>query len=233
MMTIRPSDQRGKNKISWLDTRYTFSFADYYDPNHMQFRSLRVINEDVVSPKSGFAPHDHRDMEIITYILEGNLQHTDSMGHTLVIKEGEVQRMSAGTGVTHSEINPSATESVHLLQIWIIPNKKGLTPSYEQRAFSAAKQHGKLRLLIHPNGIDGALKIHQDALLFSLVCNDETDKVVYTPESGRYIWIQVSKGAVKVDGQLLQQGDGAAISDVTKIEIHGAPSGEILLFDLA
>ena len=232
MITIRPSTERGTAKISWLTPRYTFSFADYIDPNHMGFRSLRVINEDIIAPGAGFPPHEHRDMEIITYILEGSLTHQDSLGNTSIIHEGEVQRMSAGSGITHSEYNASGTDPVHLLQIWIFPNKKNIQPGYEQRLFKDKNQHGQLKLLVDPQSRDGALKIHQDAMLYSGVFESAEDKITYDIRPERYVWIQVSKGSVMLNSQILNQGDGAAISHEEKIVLSGAPNGEILLFDL-
>jgi redox-sensitive bicupin YhaK (pirin superfamily) len=233
MITIRPANERGNARYSWLDTHYTFSFADYIDRNHMGFRSLRVINEDIIAPATGFPPHSHRDMEIITYILSGTLQHKDSLGHTSMIQAGEVQRMSAGSGITHSEMNPSPTEPVHLLQIWILPDRKDIAPDYEQRLFTDEHQHGQLKLLVHPEGKGDTLTIHQDAMLFSGVFDSPDDKVSYSLPAGRYAWIQVSKGSVQLNSRIiLNAGDGAAISEEEKIEITGAPKGEILLFDL-
>jgi quercetin 2,3-dioxygenase len=230
MITVRPSAARGHAQHGWLDSRHTFSFADYQDPAHMGFRSLRVINEDRVQPGRGFPPHSHRDMEIITYVLSGSLEHKDSLGNGSVIRHGEVQRMTAGTGVTHSEYNPSPTESVHFLQIWILPERNGLPAGYEQQALDAAG--GRLRLVASPDGRDGSLVVHQDAaVLAARLAPDE--RVEHRLRPGRHAWLQVATGALEVNGTALHQGDGAAIGDESQLGIRATEASELLLFDLA
>lgn len=232
MINIRPSGERGGGNYGWLNTRHTFSFDQYHDPRFMGFRSLRVINEDVVAPGEGFPTHPHRDMEIITYILEGALEHRDSLGTGSVIRPGDGQRMSAGRGIRHSEMNPSKTEAAHLLQIWIMPDRQGHEPSYEQKAFLNEEKQGKLRLIAGPDGEDGSVTIHQDAHLYvSLLAPGQ--EVAHELAKGRYAWLQVAKGAVELNGKQLTQGDGAAISDERTIKIKGAKDAEVLLFDLA
>ena len=228
MIQVRPSSERGHANHGWLDTYHTFSFDTYYDPDFMGFRALRVINEDRVAPGNGFPTHPHRDMEIITYILEGALQHRDSMGTGSVIRPGEVQRMSAGTGVTHSEFNASKTDPVHLLQIWILPEVRGIRPSYEQKAFSRDELRNSLRLVAGKDPIEGAVKIHQDVKLFAIIL--DSSSISYELPSDRYAWIQVARGKISVNGQTLNAGDGAAIGEEPTIRIDGA--GELLLFDL-
>ncbi|MCD8488694.1 MAG: pirin family protein [Desertifilum sp.] len=232
MLTIRKSEERGKANYGWLDTHYSFSFANYYDPKHMGFRSLRVINEDIVLGGGGFPTHGHRDMEIITYVLEGALEHKDSLGTGSVIRPGDVQRMSAGTGIRHSEYNHSQTEPVHLLQIWILPNQEGLKPSYEQKAFSAAEKQGQLRLIAAPDGRDGAVTVHQDLNLYAGLLQ-KGDRLTYTLQPGRHAWLQVAQGQALVNHQPLEGGDGVAISNTEQLEISTDSQGEILLFDLA
>jgi redox-sensitive bicupin YhaK (pirin superfamily) len=232
MITIRKAEERGHFSLGWLDTYHTFSFDRYYDPNHMSFRSLRVINEDRVAPGSGFPTHGHRDMEIITYILEGALEHRDSMGNGSVIRPGEVQRMTAGTGVTHSEANSSESDPVHLLQIWILPNARGLEPGYEQRTFTDEEKRGRLRLIASENGNDGSITIHQDARVYATILEPDQE-VVHQMASSRYGWIQVARGAVSVNGTELNQGDGAAISGESVLKMVAPESSELLLFDLA
>jgi redox-sensitive bicupin YhaK (pirin superfamily) len=232
MLTRRQAADRGHFNHGWLDTYHTFSFGDYHDPRNMGFRSLRVINEDRVAPGAGFPTHPHRDMEIITYVLEGGLQHRDSMGNGSVIRPGEVQRMSAGTGVTHSEFNASRSEPVHLLQIWIFPERNGLKPSYEEKTFSAQERLGRLRLVASPNGQDGTVKIHQDAGLYATLLG-RGQKVSHALRPARHAWIQVARGSVEANGQLLEQGDGAALSDEPSVELLGVDDAEVLLFDLA
>jgi len=232
MVTIRRSDERGGGDHGWLNTRHSFSFDQYYDPRHMGFRSLRVINEDWVQPGHGFPMHPHRDMEIITYLLEGVLEHKDSMGNGSIIRPGDGQRMSAGTGVRHSEANPSQTDPAHLLQIWILPERRGIEPGYEQKEFPSGEKRGKLRLIASPDGKDGSVTIHQDAKLYvSLLKPGE--HVEHELSDGRYAWLQVAKGAVELNGKPLQRGDGAAISEEPKVEINGKEDAEILLFELA
>ena len=232
MITIRKAAERGHFDLGWLNTYHTFSFDQYYDPKHMSFRSLRVINEDVVSPGRGFPPHSHRDMEIITYVLEGALRHQDSMGNGSIIRPGEVQRMSAGTGVTHSEANPSDNESVHLLQIWILPDRKNRPPEYEQKMFSEHEKRSRLRLIGSSDGRDGSVTVHQDASIYATILA-ESDKATHEPAAGRHIWLQVARGAVAVNGNELHHGDGAAISGESHIEIVGQSPSEVLMFDLA
>jgi redox-sensitive bicupin YhaK (pirin superfamily) len=228
MIEVRHSNERGHLNHGWLDTYHTFSFDRYYDPQHMGFRSLRVINEDRVAPGRGFGTHPHRDMEIITYILEGALEHKDSMGTGSIIRPGEIQRMSAGTGVTHSEFNPSKTEPVHLLQIWILPDARGIQPSYEQKEFSREEMRGRLRLIAARNPIDDAVKIHQDLRLFATVLDG--DSVKYELGSGRYAWIQVARGSMQLNGTALEAGDGVALSNEASLHLSGR--GEALVFDL-
>ena len=232
MINIRKSNDRGRANHGWLDTHFTFSFADYFDPEHVQFRTLRVMNDDRVAGGGGFPMHPHRDMEIVTYVLEGALEHRDSMGNGSVIKPGDVQYMSAGSGVTHSEFNPSKTEPVHLYQIWMLPEKKGLKPAYDQKNFSAAEKRGKLRLVASPDGRDGSLKIRQDNELYAAVLG-AGDSVKHALQPERHAYVQVARGSVKLNGQQLAEGDGAAISAEKAIELTGVKDSEVLLFDLA
>ena len=232
MITLRQSSDRGHANHGWLDSYHTFSFANYYDPNHMGFRALRVINEDWVQSGKGFGTHGHRDMEIITYVLDGVLEHKDSLGNGAVITPGEVQRMSAGTGIMHSEFNPSQTEPVHLLQIWILPDRQGLQPSYEQRAFGLEERQGKLRLIAARDGREGAVTIHQDVDLYSAVLQ-KGDRLSYQLQPNRYGWLQVAKGEVSLNGNALKAGDGVALSEAESLKIGTNTGAEILLFDLA
>ena len=232
MITLRQSSDRGHANHGWLDSYHTFSFANYYDPNHMGFRALRVINEDWVQSGKGFGTHRHRDMEIITYVLDGALEHKDSLGNGAVITPGEVQRMSAGTGIMHSEFNPSQTEPVHLLQIWILPDRQGLQPSYEQRAFGLEERQGKLRLIAARDGREGAVTIHQDVDLYSAVLQ-KGDRLSYQLQPNRYGWLQVAKGEVSLNGNALKAGDAVALSEAESLKIGTDTSAEILLFDLA
>src|SRR5574341_1942229 len=234
MITVRQGNERGHVNHGWLDTYHTFSFDQYHDPRHMGFRSLRVINEDRVAGGKGFPPHAHRDMEIVTYILEGALEHQDSLGNGSVIRPGEVQRMSAGRGVTHSEYNPSATERLHLLQIWIKPEARNLEPSYEQKKFAAEGRRGRLQLVASREAREGSVTIHQDAALYAAALAAK-ESVRHKLGSGRHAWLQVARGAVTLNGVALKAGDGAAASDESALEIAGADAGgsEILLFDLA
>jgi hypothetical protein len=232
MITIRKAEDRGHANHGWLNSYHTFSFANYYDPKHMGFRALRVINEDRVSPGAGFGTHGHSDMEIITYVLEGSLEHKDSIGTGSVIQPGEVQRMSAGKGIRHSEFNHSKTESVHFLQIWLLPDTKDLPPSYEQRNFSPAKNPGKLHLVAARNGREGAVTVHQDVDLYAAVL-EPGDRISHTLQSQRHGWIQVARGAITLNGLPLDKGDGAAISQETDVVIEATTDAEILLFDLA
>jgi len=232
MLTIRKAEDRGHANHGWLNTYHTFSFASYYEPKHMGFRALRVINEDRVSPGNGFGTHGHRDMEIITYVLEGALEHKDSIGTGSVIQPGEVQRMSAGTGILHSEFNHSKSESVHFLQIWLLPEKEGLPPSYEQRNFSPAKTPGKLHLVAARDGRDAAVTVHQDVDLYAAVL-EPGDRVSHSLQPQRHAWVQVARGAITLNGLSLDKGDGAAISEETDVVIEATTDAEILLFDLA
>jgi hypothetical protein len=232
MLAIRKAGDRGHFDFGWLDTRHTFSFGDYYDPQHMGFRALRVINEDVVRGGRGFGSHPHRDMEILTYVLSGALAHKDSMGNGSVIRPNDVQRMSAGTGVTHSEQNASPTEPVHLLQIWLLPATTGNPPSYEQRAFPPEDKRGRLRLVGARDGRDGAVTIHQDVALYATVL-DPGARVEHALTPGRHAWVQVVRGSVKANGQTLGAGDGAAVSNEPTIDVSAVDETELLLFDLA
>lgn len=229
---VRRAAERGHAQYDWLDTWHTFSFDTYYDPNHMGFRSLRVINEDRVQPGKGFGMHGHRDMEIITYVLEGALEHRDSLGSGSVLRPGEFQRMSAGTGIRHSEFNPSPTEPVHLYQIWLLPNQKGLEPGYEQKTFSGAEKRGRLHLVASPNAQDGSLLIHQDALVFVSTL-DAAQEIEHDLQPGRYAWLQVLRGAVSLNGQSIGTSDGAAVMEENVLKIQANVPSEVLLFDLA
>ena len=232
MIQIRRSDERGHANHGWLDTHFTFSFADYYDAKHVHFRTLRVMNDDRVAGGGGFPMHPHRDMEIVTYVLEGALEHRDSMGNGSVIKPGDIQYMSAGTGVTHSEFNASETDPVHLYQIWMFPEKQGLQPAYGQKNFKEAEKRGKLRLLVSPDGRDGSVKIRQDNDLYATILGaGETVKHELKPE--RHAYVQVAQGSVTLNGKKLDVGDGAAISEEKTVEITGQDDAEVLLFDLA
>jgi redox-sensitive bicupin YhaK (pirin superfamily) len=229
MITIRRAKDRGHANHGWLDTNHTFSFADYYDPDFMGFRSLRVINEDRVEAGVGFGTHAHRDMEIISYVLEGTLAHRDSMGTGSQIKPGDVQRMSAGTGVTHSEMNPSEDEPVHFLQIWILPAERGIQPSYEQKHFDDASRRDTLRLVASPDGSDGSVTIHQDVRLYAALLDNTA--VTHQLPPDRYGWVQVTRGEVDVNGQTLRAGDGASITGEPQVTLAGRDA-EVLLFDL-
>jgi quercetin 2,3-dioxygenase len=232
MMTIRPADQRGHADHGWLNSHHTFSFADYHDPAQMGFRQLRVINEDRVQPGRGFGTHPHRDMEIISYVLEGGLQHKDSMGTGSIIRPGDVQRMSAGTGVTHSEYNASRSDLVHFLQIWLLPAQRGIRPGYEQKVFPREEKDGRLRLVASPDGADGSVTIHTDARLFAgLFEVGQSAELALAP--GRHAWVHVARGKVRVNGAELSAGDGAALSNEEKVKVEGVAGGEVLVFDLA
>ena len=231
MIDIRKSEERGHADHGWLNTHFTFSFADYYDPKHMHFRTLRVMNDDRVAGGGGFPTHPHRDMEIVTYVLEGALEHRDSMGNGSVIKPGDVQYMSAGTGVAHSEFNASKTEPVHLYQIWMFPEKQGLKPAYDQKNFSEADKRGKLRLVVSPDGRDSSVKIRQDNELYVTVLG-AGEKVKHELGPERHAYVQVARGSVKLNGTPLDIGDGAAISEEKAVELTGVKDAEVLLFDL-
>lgn len=233
MINIRKSNERGHANHGWLDTHFTFSFADYFDPKHEQFRTLRVMNDDSIAGGGGFGKHPHRDMEIVTYVLEGALEHRDSMGNGSVIRPGDVQYMSAGTGVAHSEFNASETEPVHLYQIWMFPEKMGLKPAYDQKNFSEAEKRGKLRLLASPDGRDGSVRIRQDNELYATVLG-EGESVRHELRASRHAYVQVARGSVKLNGeQQLEEGDGAALSAEKAVELTGVKDAEVLLFDLA
>jgi len=232
MITIRKSEERGHFDLGWLDTYHTFSFDQYFDPAHMHFRTLRVINEDRVAPAKGFPTHSHRDMEIITYILAGALEHRDSMGNGSVIRPGDVQRMTAGSGVSHSEFNPSRTEPCHLLQIWILPSERNLAPGYEQKAFGDDERKGKLRLIASPHGMDGSVKIHQDANVYASILESNAP-LVHQFATNRSGWLQVARGQIAVNGVEMNQGDGAAITKEATVEIAARDQAEFLLFDLS
>ncbi|HTT07968.1 MAG TPA: pirin family protein [Gammaproteobacteria bacterium] len=231
MIALRRSHERGHANHGWLDSYHSFSFADYYDPAHMHFGSLRVINEDYVNPGRGFATHGHRDMEIITYVLSGALEHKDSLGNGSIIRPGDVQRMSAGTGVLHSEFNPSATEQVHLLQIWILPDRKDLPPSYEQRHFDRRELRGNLKRIASPDGAADSVRIHQDARLYAAVLEDG-EEVVHAISRDREIYVHVANGRVSVNGHALAAGDAAMLKGETEARLNKAGGAELLLFDL-
>jgi len=231
MITVRPASTRGHTELGWLDSRHSFSFGDYYDREAMGFRVLRVINEDRVAPKGGFGTHPHRDMEILTYVLEGALRHQDSMGNGDVIKPGEIQRMSAGTGVTHSEMNGSTQAPVHLLQIWILPARGGLAPSYEQRALPAPDADHPLQLIAAAPGQGGTVSLHQDVALWrGLLAAKQEASLPLAPS--RHAWVQVARGAVTLNGIALRAGDGAAVSEEAKLELRAESPSELLVFDL-
>jgi redox-sensitive bicupin YhaK (pirin superfamily) len=232
MIQIRKSTQRGHFDHGWLDTYHTFSFAGYQDPHHMGFRSLRVMNEDTVQPGEGFGTHPHRDMEIVTYVLEGALEHKDSMGNGEVLRPGEFQRMSAGTGITHSEFNPSEDELVHLYQIWLLPKQKGISPSYEQKRFAEEERHNRLRLVASPDAAQQSLRIHQDACIY-LATLDANHAIHFELPSDRHAWLQVLRGAVTLNGLALDTSDGAAVSGEPALAVKATSDAEIMLFDLA
>jgi redox-sensitive bicupin YhaK (pirin superfamily) len=232
MITVRRANERGHADHGWLNTYHTFSFSSYRDPKHVHFRALRVMNEDFVQPGQGFGTHPHDNMEIVTYVLEGALEHRDSMGNGEVLRPGEFQRMSAGTGITHSEFNPSADEPVHLYQIWLFPEEKGIEPSYEQKRFDETERHNQLRLVASRDAAEGSLRIHQDARIY-LSSLDRGQSVSHTINAGRHAWLQVLRGAVSLNGQELQTGDGAAVSEESSLTIAADGDAEVMLFDLA
>jgi redox-sensitive bicupin YhaK (pirin superfamily) len=231
MITLRKAAERGHAQHGWLDSYHSFSFADYYDPAHMGFGPLRVINEDRVQPGMGFGTHGHQDMEIVSYVLEGQLEHRDSLGTGSVIEPGDVQRMSAGRGVLHSEYNPSFTDGVHFLQIWIEPAVRGIPPSYEQKHFPASEKTGRLRLVAAPHGAEGAVKIHQDARLYATLLDGDAS-VAHAIEPPRRVYVHVARGDVHVNGQALGAGDAAMLVDEPRVTLDGARAAEVLLFDL-
>ncbi|MBF2047784.1 MAG: pirin family protein [Elainella sp. C42_A2020_010] len=232
MITLRPAGERGHANFGWLDSRHSFSFGNYYDPAHMGFRALRVINEDRVAGGGGFPTHPHRDMEILTYVLSGALSHRDSMGNTATIHANEVQRITAGTGITHSEFNASDSEPVHFLQIWIVPEQRGLTPSYAEAAFPAETRQNQWRLLAGGNSSNGAIHINQDVDLYAALLTDG-EQLNFPLRPGRHAWLQVAQGKVSLNGLSLEADDGAAISDETQLEVLAHSDAEVLLFDLA
>jgi redox-sensitive bicupin YhaK (pirin superfamily) len=232
MIKRRPASERGHFDHGWLDTWHTFSFGEYRDPEHMGFRSLRVINDDVVQAGQGFGKHPHRDMEIVTYVLDGALAHEDSMGNGSVLRHGDVQRMSAGRGVLHSEFNHSRDEPVRLLQIWLLPERAGIDPGYEEKHFPVEEKRGRLQLLVSPGGEDGALRIHQDARIYSTVLA-AGESVAHGLAAGRHAWVQVARGTVRLNGVELGEGDGAAVSEEGELRLEGVDGAEALIFDLA
>ncbi len=231
MTTLRPSNARGHANHGWLDSYHTFSFANYYDPEHMGVSNLRVINDDTVMPGQGFGTHGHQDMEIVSYVLDGALEHKDSMGKGSVIRPGDIQRMSAGTGVRHSEYNPSPTEPVHFLQIWLVPNRTGVQPGYEQEHFPLADRRGRLVLLVSPDGRDGSLSAHQDGLLYGTLL-EAGESVEHLLAASRRAYVHVARGQVAVNGTPLGSGDGATLDDVDQVHLEGLGHAEVLLFDL-
>jgi len=232
VISRRTAGERGHFNFGWLDTSHTFSFGEYHDPRHMGFRTLRVINEDRVQADRGFPTHGHRDMEIISYVLEGSLQHRDSLGNGSVIRPGDVQRMSAGTGVTHSEFNPSPSEPVHFLQIWIVPDRRGHEPSYEQRKIADPDKRGVLRLIAAPRATGSAVTIHQDVRLYSVLL-ERGQEVVHELNDDRHAWVQIARGAITVNGEALRQGDGTAVSAEPTLRLGGLEPAEALVFDLS
>ncbi|MGY0834817.1 pirin family protein [Azospirillum argentinense] len=232
MITIRNRDERGAVNMGWLNSKHSFSFGHYYDPAHMGFRALRVINDDRVIPGAGFPTHGHADMEIVSYVLDGALEHKDTLGTNSVIRPGDVQRMSAGSGIRHSEYNASKKDPVHFLQIWILPNEEGMVPGYEQKAFEREEKQGRLRLVGSRDGRDGSVTIHQDVDLYATLL-DEGDSVTHELRPGRHAWVQVARGQVRLNGTVLKEGDGAAISKEESLTLDGVVSAEVLLFDLA
>jgi quercetin 2,3-dioxygenase len=231
MISVRKSDERGHFKLDWLDSYHSFSFGEYYDPRFLGFSVLRVINEDEVAPGGGFPTHPHRDMEIITYVLDGELEHRDSLGTGAVIRPGEVQRMSAGTGIRHSEFNPSDDKATKLLQIWLLPSEKNVAPSYEQTAFPESERRGRLRLVASPDGRDGSVTIHQDVTLYASLLAPG-DKVSHALDDKRVAWVQVARGELTLNGVSLKPGDGAAVTKEKALELIAAKDAEVLLFDM-
>ena len=231
MLTLRKAAERGHAVHGWLDSWHSFSFADYYDPRHMGVSALRVINEDRIAPGAGFPTHPHRDMEIITYVLDGAVEHRDSEGNHGVIRPGEVQRMSAGTGIRHSEMNHSDTEPLHLLQIWILPAEDGIQPGYEQRAFPLDERRGRLRLLASPDAADGSVRLHQNARLYGALLS-AGESVAHDMDTGRVAYLHVARGALEVNGESLNPGDAVTVEGLERVELRGIDEAEVLLFDL-
>jgi redox-sensitive bicupin YhaK (pirin superfamily) len=232
MMELRPARDRGHADHGWLNSWHSFSFANYYDPKHVQFRALRVINDDTVEPGGGFGTHSHRDMEIVSYVLDGSLAHKDSMGKGSIIRPGNVQRMSAGTGVQHSEFNPSQTEKVHFLQIWFIPNAVGINPSYEEKYFGDAEKRGRLRLIASPDGTDGSVTIHSDAKMFAVLL-DAGEQVEHPLAQDSYVYVHVARGDVALNDTPLQSGDGAMLAGGERVVLSQGRNAEVLVFELA
>jgi len=232
MLTVRKSEERGHANHGWLDSYHTFSFSSYYDPAHMGFRSLRVINQDRVKGGMGFGTHGHKDMEIISYVVDGSLEHKDSMGNGSIIHAGEVQRLTAGTGITHSEFNHSKTDLVHFLQIWILPNRNNLNPGYEQKLFSREEKQNQWRLIVSPDGRDRSVQVNQDVNIYASILSTDA-KVDFAMDANRYAWLQVAKGSLLVNGEILTAGDGLAVNEPQTLELVGKEESEVLLFDLA
>lgn len=232
MLTLRRAEERGRANFGWLDSRHSFSFGHYFDAKHMGFGSLRVINDDRVAGGGGFPTHPHADMEIVSYVLEGGLEHKDSLGTGSVVRPGDVQRMSAGSGVRHSEFNASQSDPVHFLQIWIVPEKKGIEPGYEQKTFSDADKRGKLRLVGSRDGRDGSVTIHRDVDMYATVLGDG-DKVSHALAAGRVAWVQVARGTATLNGEQLYPGDGVAVEAAGTLELAGTSEAEVLMFDMA
>jgi redox-sensitive bicupin YhaK (pirin superfamily) len=233
MIAVRKAQERGHANHGWLDSFHTFSFADYYDPREMGFGTLRVINEDRVAPGMGFGRHPHRDMEIISYVLEGGLEHKDSIGTGSVIRPGDVQRMSAGTGVFHSEFNASKSEPVHFLQIWIEPNRLGVAPDYEQKHFADSEKQGRLRLIASGDGADGSVRLNQDARVYAAILNGEDEELSYVLPAQHHAYLHVARGRLKLNDTVLSAGDGAKISGETELRLSRGENAEVLLFDMA
>lgn len=232
MIKIRNSDDRGRYRLDWLDSRLSFSFADFHDPDYMGFRALRVINDDLFAPGQGFSTHPHQDMEIVTYVIDGAVEHKDSVGSAGIIAAGDVQRMSAGTGIRHSEYNPSDKVPLRLLQIWILPDREGLAPGYEQQTFRRQDKSNALKLLVSPDGRDGSLTIHQDVELYASIL-EPGETLTHALKPGRHAWLQVASGSISANGQTLAKGDGAAVSGETQLNLAATSTAEFLLFDLA
>lgn len=232
MLNVRRAQERGNSNHGWLNSHHTFSFAEYYDPKHMGFADLRVINDDIVAPGKGFGTHPHRDMEIISYVLDGALEHRDSMGNGSVIRPGDVQRMSAGTGVTHSEFNHSSDDEVHFLQIWVLPDQKGHTPGYQQKHFSNEEKRGRLRLIASHDGDDSSVTLNQDVKIYSGLLNDE-ETFSYNTKPNRVAWIHVARGEVELNDERLQAGDGVSVNPGQSLEFRNGDHAEVLVFDMA
>lgn len=232
MVTIRPSTERFPTRLGWLDSRHTFSFGHHFHPEHMGFGALRVINDDRVTPGAGFGTHGHRDMEIVSYVVDGAIAHRDSMGHVQTVPAGDVQRMTAGTGVTHSEFNPSPDDALRFLQIWIVPERQGLAPGYEQRSFPLQERRGALRLLLSPDGSEGSLTVHQDARMWGTVLS-AGETAALALDIDRRAWVQVVRGAARVNGHDVAEGDGAALVNESEVRLEGVEDAELLVFDLA